>query len=306
LQEVSLSDEAARSGALFVPRADLGTLSVRGPDRLGWLQGVLTCDVADLPVSAARWGLILSRQGKVFADALVVASVDVVHLGIVRAVLSRAMEWLGGFLIMEDAELIDDSADVAWATLHGPQAMAVAGRMAARLSGQAAALDVTGLGGAVIVTPAGRQSSWAEEALAAGAVVASSDDWQRLRVERLVPLYGVDMDEQRNPHEASLDRRCVSWSKGCYLGQEAVCMQDMRGKVKRRLVLLRLDAEILPAAGAPVANLDGTAVGETRSAAYSRVLGGNAALALVAAGAAEIGTKLMVSDRSAVVVEPFR
>jgi folate-binding protein YgfZ len=48
----------------------------------------------------------------------------------------------------------------------------------------------------------------------------------------------VDFGERDNPHEASLDRIAVSWSKGCYLGQEVVCMQDMRGKVKRRLVAL--------------------------------------------------------------------
>ncbi|HEX3594161.1 MAG TPA: folate-binding protein YgfZ, partial [Polyangiaceae bacterium] len=227
---MSTPDEAARSGALLAPSAELGTLSVTGPDRSTWLHGVVTCDVEDLAPGDGRWGLLLTRQGKILADVSIVAEEHALRLGIVRSALARAHDYLASFLIMEDAELTDDSASFAWVTLHGPTALEVA-RAAGRQGGAAARLDVTGLGGAAVVIAREKEPAVREAALAAGAIAATEEDLARLRVERLVPAYGVDMDEQRSPHEVSLERRTVSWSKGCYLGQEAVCMQDMRGKV---------------------------------------------------------------------------
>ena len=81
-------------------------------------------------------------------------------------------------------------------------------------------------------------------------MIGSEPDWQRLRIERAVPAYGTDYDDRDNPHDASLERRAVSWTKGCYLGQEVVCMQDMRGKLKRRIVTLAFDSRDPPAPGA--------------------------------------------------------
>jgi folate-binding protein YgfZ len=124
------------------------------------------------------------------------------------------------------------------------------------------------------------------------------------------------MDDQRNPHEASLDRRSVSWDKGCYLGQEAVCMLEMRGKVKRRLVLVALEGGALPEPGTPVTDMAGRAIGETRSATRSALFGGGIALALLADSATPVGTRIALGARAAggggiagaggVVVEPNR
>jgi hypothetical protein len=300
---VSTPDEAARSGALLAPSAELGTLSVTGPDRSTWLHGVVTCDVEDLAPGDGRWGLLLTRQGKILADVSIVAEEHALRLGIVRSALARAHDYLASFLIMEDAELTDDSASFAWVTLHGPTALEVA-RAAGRQGGAAARLDVTGLGGAAVVIAREKEPAVREAALAAGAIAATEEDLARLRVERLVPAYGVDMDEQRSPHEVSLERRTVSWSKGCYLGQEAVCMQDMRGKVKRRLAIVRLEGASVPASGAKVFDAAGAVVGETRSAALSSLLGGPAALAFLSAASAVPGTALTVEEHRAVVVEP--
>jgi folate-binding protein YgfZ len=300
----STPDQAARSGALLAPAADMGTLSVTGPDRLTWLHGVLTCDASDLRPGDGRWGLLLTRQGKILADVLVVADESAVRVGMVRAAVPRAYDHLASFLIMEDAELTDDSDSFAWVTLHGPHAHDVARRVAERVAAAQASIDVTGLGGAALVVPVAQEAALREVALAEGAVAATADDISRLRVERLVPLYGVDMDEARSPHEVSLERRTVSWTKGCYLGQEAVCMQDMRGKVKRRLAVLRLMGSALPPSGTKVFDSAGVPVGETRSAANSSILGGAAALAFLSAAVASPGTRLTVEGASAEVVEP--
>lgn len=289
---------------MLAPVADLGTLSVTGPDRLTWLQGIVTCDVSDVAPGTGRWGLVLTRQGKILSDVLVVADDGTVRLGIPRIALGRAREYLSSFLIMEDADLTDDSATHAWLALHGPRAAELAGRVAASVPAAHGAIDVTGLGGAALVVPRSEEGAARRLAVAEGAVPASDDDWVRLRVERVVPVYGVDMDDQRSPHDVSLERRVISWSKGCYLGQEAVCMQDMRGKVKRRLVPLRLPGGGVPAAGSKVFDRNSAEVGETRSAANSFVFAAPVALAFLAAASAAPGTELVVDGSHAEVVDP--
>ncbi len=304
------SDHAARRGALVVPRPDLGTLTVTGSERLSWLQGLVTCDVADLPDGSGCWGLLLTKPGKILADVTVVAAKGAVHLGILENVLPRAEEHLGRFLIMEDAEVAETSPKWSWLMLHGPLASDLAGRWSAEHGGAAATIDWTGLGGAALVVPRVALDDVRRALTAEKDVVwATAGDWERLRVERLVPLYGTDMTDQQNPHEASLDRRAVSWTKGCYLGQEAVCMQDMRGKVKRRLAIVALEAgqggeHGLPAPGTAVRDVAGSVVGETKSAAASALFGGAVAMALLSADAASPGHALSVGDVPAQVVEP--
>ena len=94
----------------------------------------------------------------------------------------------------------------------------------------------------------------------------SSEKLNQWCIEHGVPRFGVDYSSSDNLHAASLERRTVSWSKGCYLGQEVVCMQDMRGKVNRRLVSLQtessLDDSLL---GEPLKNEEDTVVGEVKS-----------------------------------------
>ncbi|HEX4474538.1 MAG TPA: folate-binding protein YgfZ [Polyangiaceae bacterium] len=304
------SDHAARRGALVVPRPDLGTLTVTGSERLSWLQGLVTCDVADLPDGAGRWGLLLTKPGKILADVTVVAAEGAVQLGILESVVPRAEEHLGRFLIMEDAEVAETSPKWSWLMLHGPLSADLAGRLSTEHGGAAATIDWTGLGGAALVVPRAAVDGVRHALTSMKDVVwATAGDWERLRVERLVPLYGVDMTEQQNPHEASLDRRAVSWTKGCYLGQEAVCMQDMRGKVKRRLAIVALDAgqaggQGPPTPGTAVRDVAGSVVGETKSAAESALFGGAVAMALLSADAASPGHALSVGDAPAHVVEP--
>jgi hypothetical protein len=152
--------------------------------------------------------------------------------------------------------------------MHGVRAVEVAAERAARVGLAWGAIDFTGLGGAALVVPRDRLEAVTRE-LGGGADVAvvSADEWERLRIERGVPRFGVDFDSKDNPHEAALDQRAVSWTKGCYLGQEVVCMQDMRGKVKRRLVALSLGGGP-PPVGASVSS-DGRDVGEVTSSAAS-------------------------------------
>jgi tRNA-modifying protein YgfZ len=110
---------------------------------------------------------------------------------------------------------------------------------------------------------------------AAGEPSLGDDELERLRIEAMTPRFGREIDDRVLPAEAGLDERAVSFSKGCYPGQEPVARQHYRGKVNRRLRLLEVDGEP-PAADTPVVS-DGKEVGRITSAvpglalAYVRV-----------------------------------
>ena len=139
---------------------------------------------------------------------------------------------------------------------------------------------------------------------AVGGAVGDDRAWEALRLERRVPQFGADFDGTTYPQEAGLEKRAVSFSKGCYLGQEVVCMLEMRGHVKRRLVALRVTADLPPPRGADVTDSSGASVGTVTSAAIVPSTGGPVAMAMVKRAKAEPGDELRVAGSSARVIAP--
>jgi tRNA-modifying protein YgfZ len=270
----------ARHAAVVWPASGWETLVVTGPDRLTWLEGLVTCELKNLTPGTGTWGLALNRQGKIQSVVWVVADRDALWLAFAPGTAAATEGELGRMLIMEDAEFSRPTEAQSWFCLHGPEATALAARWAERFSGVAASLDLTGLGGAALIVPAARQSAVLE---AASGQLLSDADWTRLRLERGLPELGIDFDGKDRPHEAALERRAVSWSKGCYLGQEVVCMQDMRGKVKRSVRVLKVEAPPAPplGAGSIVRAAGGESVGTVTSSAYSELAGGWLVMAMV-------------------------
>jgi tRNA-modifying protein YgfZ len=301
---VSTASNAARQGVLVVQQP-LTTLVLTGPDAHSWLNGLLTCDVKAVEPGRGAWGLLLSKQGKIMGDLNVVAGSDALYLGVDQRAAGVLFETLSQFLIMEDAELAAPTSEFGWLTLHGPRGADLAGAIVPE-EGAWGAIDWTGLGGAAVVAPAATipaALAKASEQRDYPVVVGAGPDWQRLRIERAVPVHGTDYDDRDNPHDASLERRAISWTKGCYLGQEVVCMQDMRGKLKRRLVTLTLDSKELPAPGAPV-EIDGQNVGEVTSSAFSDLLQKPVLLVRINARALESAGPFRIGGQPAERLEP--
>jgi folate-binding protein YgfZ len=290
-----MTQQASTPELLVVPEPERGLLAVKGPDRASWLNGVVTCDAQGLEPGHATLGLLLGKQGKIQTDFYLIAEQDRLLLALAPDTLAPTHETLERLLVMEDAELEALGAELAVVAVHGSGASPLARNVALSLGGGAAELDLTGLGGAVLTVP--RASL--DQALAAltegGATLADADTWLELRVRRAVGTFGVDYGPNDNPHEAGLDRRAISWTKGCYLGQEVVCMLDLRGKLKRRLSLLELEPGETPARGAPVYAADGSEVGEITSA--RRGAERSFALARLKAPHFDAGSALTVAGR---------
>ena len=294
--------DAARQSVLALPGGPLATLVVTGKDRVSWLNGLVTCDLIKWTGGDARYGLIVSRSGRVLANPILVADGD-------RAIAVVAAEWVGvlrehldHYLVMEDAEIAPATDAFEPWLLHGPGAEAVL--LAARAAGApGGVLDRTGLGGAIVLAPAAHaaevRAAIEGATRAAGGVIGDASGWEALRLERGVARFGVDFDEKTYPQEASLEKAAVSFDKGCYLGQEVVCMLEMRGHVKRKLVSIVLDGPAAPDRGAPVADESGAAVGEVTSAALSPTLGVPVGLAMLKRAQAVAGARVTVGGAHA-------
>jgi folate-binding protein YgfZ len=293
----------AHTHALAIPAPHLGVLVVTGGDRQSWLNGLLTCDLAPLKRGDAAYGLADTQKGRIMADALVLVDDERVLVAVPRSALAEVRASFERYLIMEDAEIATGEDDFAVWLVHGPRSGDVlqAARAAGGLGGT---LDRSGLGGALIVAPVAERARVEGALAAAGALIGDEAGWESLRVARAIPRFGADFDGSTYPQEAGLEKTAVSFAKGCYLGQEVVCMLEMRGHVKRRLVPIHLDAADAPAAGAEVADAAGQAVGSVTSAAPSPGRGGVIALAMVKRAHTQAGTAVRVGGTPGTVIAP--
>jgi len=246
------------------------TLRVSGADRKTWLDGLLTCAVTSVAVGTAAYGLLLTKQGKIVTDAFLLDDGNELWLGVAPGRGELVRELLDRYLVMEDAELVQVTEPVAWRLTAGPSVGDALARGALGLSALRTELFIT------------RDST------------APTTDAAELLAAHGFGVFGVDFNERDNPHEASLDRVAVSWTKGCYLGQEVVCMQDMRGKVKRRLVALDAGPALL-GADAPLKDVlaaDGSVAGQVSS--VHQAPGGARLLASISTSALESQATLSI------------
>jgi folate-binding protein YgfZ len=271
LTEVARAKRAVR----FLP--ELQTLRITGPDRSSWLNGLVTCDVNKASAEQAVRGLALNRTGKIQSEVWVVGRELELLVALSAGTLASVWTEFERMLVMEDAELEDVTDRLEWSLLVGPDVDDVP-NIEALPAVTARRFDLLGLGGTLLACERG-----SSRLLLGAETVLDDAAWQQLRVERGVPQFGVDFGPEQRPHEAGLERSSVDWSKGCYLGQEVVCMQDLRGKVSRRLQRLYVGSgSVEPLAEAVVASSEtGRSYGSWTSVSGSRRAGGLVGWALL-------------------------
>jgi hypothetical protein len=272
---------------------------VTGNDRQSWLNGLVTNDVAKLAVGAASYGLAVSQKGRILADMLVFRDPERVLLVIPRASSAELRAHFDKYLIMEDAEVHE--APLAVLVAHGPKSAELLERAKGK-GAHGALLDTTGLGGALLL--AERELDLSSDVAALGGVVGDAAGWEALRLERGIPAFGADFDASTYPQEAGLEKRAVSFDKGCYLGQEVVCMLEMRGHVKRKLVPVLLEPGATASVGASVADSTGAEVGKLTSVVQHPAWKQAVGLAMVKLAQTEADTALRVGEARARVFVP--
>ncbi len=230
---------------------EVGVLGVTGEDARAWLNGQITNDVSRTREGDAVYALAVDVRGKVLTDLWALdRGGDRFDVLLPRDRLGSIAEHLERFVVMEDVELTPREQTLVTAQGPASAALGLGGFPCDRLgSGGVDLLDVP-------LTDAVARA----EALGGGEVGAAGWELARLRARR--PAFGLDFDETTYPQEAGLRALAVSFTKGCYLGQEVVCMLENRGQLRRHLVALEGDALSPP--GTALAKGD-TEIGEVRS-----------------------------------------
>jgi tRNA-modifying protein YgfZ len=296
------AQEAASQGTLLVEAPYLGTIAVSGPERQSWLNGLVTSDVAKLRPGLASYGLVLVKVGRIVSDVFVLHADDQMLVGGQRDRIALLREHFEKYLIMEDAAHEDVSSEYGWAFAQGSRAAEIAAAAAAMPGVYAGTVELRGAADGVIAAPAARLGEVLRDLAAkhADTQLGSPEDAERLRVRRFLPRFGVDFGEKNYPQEAALEKIAVSFSKGCYLGQEVVCRLEMRGHVIKKIVPVQIAGDP-PVHGAEVRSVDGKVLG-TVSSAVTNGNGSAVGLAMVRIDFAEPGTKLDVGGREATVL----
>ncbi len=318
-----------RGAAGLFRLAQRGVGEVSGGDRIRWLDGMVSNDVASLAAGPERSGCyaaLLTPQGRIVSDLQVLLRPESLWIETERAALPGVLARLEKYVIADDVALRDASDELARLGIEGPRAPAIVADALGRAPELAADAGVDAQLGRVPVVVAA--FGWSGEpafqiyapVAAEGAVVerlreagrneglveADADVLEILRIEAGAPRLGAELDEEVLPAEARLER-AISTTKGCYTGQEVVARLRSRGQVKHMLVGLRFEAGEPPKAGAEVTELGGKArqLGEVTSACESPQAGA-IALAFVRRPFDEPGTEVAVGPaRARVAALPF-
>src|SRR5829696_4493422 len=222
-------------GCGLVDRSERGKLALTGAEAKAFLQGQVTNDVEGLEPGRGCYAAFLTHKGKMLGDLRILDVGDELLLDTERATLQELFNMIRRYKLGRDVELHKRTLELAELSLVGPDARRVAG---AGDLGTAEHDSVrTALG---ILVPAERAGEVRDALVGAGAVRVSEAAAEVVRVESGRPRYGLDLDDSVIPQEAGLNERAVSFTKGCYVGQETVARLHYRGRPNRHLRGLRL------------------------------------------------------------------
>jgi folate-binding protein YgfZ len=224
---------AARAGTAICARDELAFVRVSGRDAARLLQNVMTSDIDALGVGDGQYGLALTPKGRPVADAWIVRETDDAFVCACETVAEAdLMAMLRRYRLASRAEI----ASVTELTL-----------LERPLAAPGDGWHAGPLGALRLAAAAGARAAW-DAAVADGAVPIGAGTRETLRIERGLPRFGIDFDDSSLPAEAGVVERAISFTKGCYIGQEPIVRLAHRGHANRELRRLSL-AEVpeLPA-----------------------------------------------------------
>ncbi len=275
-------------GCGLLDRSDRGKLALTGADAAQFLHGQVTNDVVSLRPGEGCYAAFLTHKGKMLGDLRILATQDELLLDTERVALQPLFDLIMRFKIGHQVQLHKRTLQCALLSLIGPQAGEVLGaaideaHLPSHLQKEHAHAEVT-IGsrpvrliataqppGVDLLLAAQDAQRVAQALLAAGAQPVSEQAAEILRIEAGRPRFGIDIGQDVIPQEAGLNERAVSFTKGCYVGQETVARLHYKGRPNRHLRGLLLD-QPLPA-GTPL-QLQGRIVGRLGSSAVSPSLG---------------------------------
>lgn len=279
---------AVRSAAGLIDLPDRGLLQFTGPDRQTFLQGMLSNDLKALKPFDGQYAALLTQQGKVVADVRVLCSLNSFYLDFWENLKDKILAHLHRYLVADDVEIADRSEEYSTLSVQGPRSEELVRSLvgSVELPGQpfghvmanveASAICIvrashTGEIGYDLIIPLKDLESVARRLTDLGAPFSArwvgAESQNVLRVEAGIPRYGIDFSEDNLLLEVGIDH-AVSFTKGCYLGQEVVERIRSRGHVNRKLCGLLLDGSTSARAGDRLLK-DDQVIGAVTSSVFS-------------------------------------
>jgi folate-binding protein YgfZ len=315
--------QSLRSELGFVELTGWTRIRITGRDRRAFLHNFCTNDVKRLSPGQSCEAFFTNVKGKIIGHGLVTCRDDELVIVGVPGQVPRLFEHLDRYIIREDVQIHDDSARCAMFLVAGGSrardlvlaladiAISRAGLLQplVNAAGRLGGLDVRWISWNLVGTATcGVLEGAAENAEQAAVNLrkhAAHCEWSAfdtLRIEAGTPLFGIDFDERNLPQEVGRDREAISFTKGCYLGQETVARIDALGHVNQRITGVRFHTPAVPQIGTEL-KCEDVLTGRITSAKISPRLHAPLALAMVRREYAAVGTRLESAAGMCEVVE---
>ena len=286
---------ALHNGALFFDRSDRMRMRISGPKAAELVTGMVTNDVSSLVAGDGQYAAALTPKGKIVADLRIFALEDAILIDTSATAASGWKEMVRKYVNPRVAPYHDVSAELCDIGVFGRSSRSIMSRVAGiddrDLSALAPYSHITipfgdstitvarvpemDLDGFEVFVPCEGVGALKTKLHSAGVSPGSNDTWEIARVESGRPQWGADMDDSTLPQEANLDELgAISYTKGCYIGQETVARVHFRGHVNRFLRKLRFVTRPAPPTGAELVDEAGKVIGDIRSVALSPRFGG--------------------------------
>jgi folate-binding protein YgfZ len=286
---------ALHNGALFFDRSDRTRMRISGPKATELITGMVTNDVPALVPGEGQYAAALTPKGKIVADLRIFAFDDSLLIDTSAAAAPGWKEMVRKYVNPRIAPYHDLTSELADFGVFGRSARLVVSRIVdvddrdlaalapyAHISRQFDSVTVIiarvpeiDIDGYEIFVPREAAASLRRKLEGAGILAGSRETWEIARIESGRPEWGADMDETTLPQEANFDELgAISYTKGCYIGQETVARVHFRGHVNRFLRRLRFVTRPAPPKGAELLDESGKVIGDVRSSALSPRFGG--------------------------------
>ncbi|HEV3300888.1 MAG TPA: glycine cleavage T C-terminal barrel domain-containing protein [Planctomycetaceae bacterium] len=303
---------AALNGGALIDWSDHGVIELIGSDRVKFLHSFCTNDVKRLSAGQGCEAFVTNVKGRILGHVWIEADSSSLRLDVGPVPTERLVAHFERYIINEDVSVADRTQEWGELLVMGPSAARAISPVFGEVAGLGPLVHVEGdraMGPTrvsrrdigvqtayVVSAPRASLGELWEMLRKSGARPAGSTAWSGLRIEAGLPIYGLDLTEDNLAQEAGRTRSAISFTKGCYLGQEPIARLDAMGHVNRELRSLRMTGDAVPPAQARVfSDAEGsTAVGSVTSAAFSFGSNSAIALALVRSSVSAPGTQVFV------------
>ena len=286
---------ALNNGALFFDRSDRMRMRISGEKAAELVTGMVTNDVSGLVPGEGQYAAALTPKGKIVADVRIFALENALLIDTSAAAAPGWKEMVRKYINPRVAPYHDVTLEMSDIGVFGGSARAMTSRLTGIDERDLAALPSYSHMGATfgdvrltvakvpevdfdgfeIFVPAMAAQDLRGKLLAQGIAAGTFETWEIARIESGRPQWGIDMDETTLPQEANFDELgAISYTKGCYIGQETVARIHFRGHVNRFLRRLRFVTRPAPPRGAELLDESGKPIGDVRSVALSPRYGG--------------------------------